>query len=106
MKFFGFEIGHNTTRMDDTRIKAVLEIPLPTNISEMRHFLGVAGFFVRFANHFSVLRAPLDETLKDAFNWKDNDMVQSIRPAFEDFKRALADSCKLFRPNFNCPFLV
>jgi len=87
VKFFGFEIGHNTTRMDDTRIKAVMDIPLPTNISEMRHFLGVAGFFARFADHFSVNRAPLDETLKESFNWKDEEKVQSLTPAFEKSKR-------------------
>jgi hypothetical protein len=106
VKFFGFEIGHNTTCMDQSRIQTVLDIPLPTNVSEMRHFLGVAGFFVRFANHFSVLRAPLDDTLKESFNWKEESAVQALRPAFEDFKRALGDSCKLFRPDFRCPFLV
>ena len=106
VKFFGFEIGHNFTRMDDSRIKSVLEIPLPTNVSEMRHFLGVSGFFVRFADHFSVLRAPLDDTLKESFDWKCVEKRENLRESFETFKKALADSCKLFRPNFTNPFLV
>ena len=106
VKFFGFELGHNFTRMDDSRIKSVLEIPLPTTVSEMRHFLGVSGFFVRFANQFSVLRAPLDNTLKDSYDWKSTEESEKLRESFETFKKAMADSCKLFRPNFNNPFLV
>ena len=106
VKFFGFEIGHHTTKMDVGRIKALLDIPYPSNISEMRHFLGVATFFSRFVNHFSVLRAPLDETLRDSFNWKDLQVVQQLKPAFEEFRTAIAETCELFRPDFNCPFLV
>ena len=106
VKFFGYEIGHGYTKMDESRISSVLEIPMPSNITEMRHFLGVSGFFSKFVDHFGVLRAPLDDTLKDSFNWKDESMIADVQPYFETFKRALADSCKLFKPDFNCPFLV
>ena len=106
VKFFGYEIGHNYTRMDEARIKSILDIPMPTSLNSMRSFLGTSGFFMRYTPDFSRLRAPLDETIKGTFDWNDTEAIKALVPAFEAFKQAMAAACSLFRPDFKLPFLV
>jgi hypothetical protein len=72
----------------------------------MRHFLGCSGFFARFTDHFSVMRAPLDDSLKTSFDWQSEEQKSALKASFNRFKQAVADSCKLFKPDFKQPFLV
>ena len=45
--------------MDPEKVKAVLEWPRPTNVIEIRSFLGLAGYYQKFVEGFSCLAAPL-----------------------------------------------
>ena len=45
--------------MDTEKVKAVLEWPRPTNVMEIRSFLGLAGYYRRFVEGFSKIAVPL-----------------------------------------------
>jgi hypothetical protein len=102
----GYEIGDGYTKMDLERIRSLLEIPMPTNISAMRHFLGSAVFFTKYVNDFARLRAPLDRAISNDFDWSSSEAIDELRPAFEDFKQACGHCCSLFKPNWKLPMLV
>ena len=105
-KFFGYEIGHGTTRMDTDRIQTILDIPFPSNRTQMRSFLGSALFFHPYVDHFNVLAAPLHDMTKNSFDWDDPDLRALYRPSFERLKQACAHCVQLFAPDYSLPWLI
>lgn len=45
--------------VDSRKVNAVKEWPIPTNISELRSFLGLANYYRKFVSHFSTIASSL-----------------------------------------------
>ena len=43
--FLGMIVGHDGIKMDQTKVKAILDWPEPKNIKGVRSFLGLANFY-------------------------------------------------------------
>ena len=87
--FLGVVVENNTLRMDDKKIAAIKAWPRPTNVKEMRGFLGLAGYYRRFIDRFSARTVPLTELTKTTqpFRW-----TAAAQTAFEDVKRAMTEA--------------
>ena len=68
--------------------EAIQRWPTPSNIADVRKFLGLASYYRRYIKNFSHIAAPLHAlTEKGAlFNWDD-----SCEAAFSDLKRKLVN---------------
>ena len=58
--------------MDPKKIKVILEWPRPTIVTEVKSFLGLAGYYMRFVKDFSKIAAPLSRLTQKKnvkFNW-------------------------------------
>jgi hypothetical protein len=57
--------------VDPSKVEAVLNWERPRNVSEVRSFLGLAGYYRRFILGFSELALPLTRLARKgaAFNW-------------------------------------
>uniref|UniRef100_A0AAV2L2F4 Gypsy retrotransposon integrase-like protein 1 n=1 Tax=Knipowitschia caucasica TaxID=637954 RepID=A0AAV2L2F4_KNICA len=68
------------------KVRAVHDAPTPTNIKELRAFLGLVNYYGRFLPQQSTVLAPLYKLLKDQTKWRWSKVEQS---AFDKCKEML-----------------
>ena len=71
--FLGHMVSKDGIQVDLEKIEAVADWPRPTKVTEIRSFLGLAGYYRRFVKDFSKIAAPLTRlTQKNVkFIWTD-----------------------------------
>ena len=78
-------LGHRVTEEgllpDPSLLAAIRDIPPPKTATEVRSFLGLAGYYRRYVKGFAAIAAPLHAlTRKDAlFHWSE-DCQAAVRP--------------------------
>jgi hypothetical protein len=89
--------------VDPSKVKEVLEWKPPTSVSEVRSFLGLAGYYRRFIPNFSKVAKPITELLKKRNKYIWNDACDE---AFKVLKKLLTTSPVLTQPDITKPFDV
>ena len=59
MAFLGHVVSKEGIRIDPAKIEAVRGWMRPTSPTEIRNFVGLAGYYRRFVQSFSTIAAPL-----------------------------------------------
>jgi hypothetical protein len=74
VKFLGHVISQGGVAVDQSKVEAIQNWTRPKNVSEVRSFLGLAGYYRRFIMNFSQLALPLTRlTGKDIpFEWNED----------------------------------
>ena len=65
LKFFGVEISNEGISPDKKKIKAIKHVLPPSNISELRNFIGLCTYVLRFIENYSEKTAVLNEFLRN-----------------------------------------
>ena len=100
--FLGFVVSSKGVHVDESKINAIKTWPQPTNLQQVRSFLGLAGFYRRFVKDFSTIASPLHAlSQKCAFVWR-----PSQDTAFNELKNLLTHAPVLALPNFDKPFEI
>ena len=73
MAFLGHVISVEGVSMDPQKIEAVVNWKPLKNVSEVRSFLGLAGYYRKFVEGFSKIAAPLTKLTRKyvKYNWVD-----------------------------------
>ncbi|GAU51141.1 hypothetical protein TSUD_240800 [Trifolium subterraneum] len=71
VKFLGYVISQGGVSIDPSKVEAVLNWERPRTVSEIRSFLGLAGYYRRFILGFSEIALPLTRLTRKgaAFVW-------------------------------------
>ncbi|XP_036329901.1 uncharacterized protein K02A2.6-like [Rhagoletis pomonella] len=71
LKFLGHYIDAEGIRPGDSKLKAIEDYPTPTNITELKRFLGMVNYLGKFIPFLSDLSQPLNELLRGniAYQW-------------------------------------
>src|SRR6267378_592555 len=68
--YLGHIIDGTTTRMQEEKLKAILEWPTPTDTKNIEEFRGLAGYYRQYINGFSDKMEPLNEKIRTrTFTW-------------------------------------
>nr|GFC72413.1 putative reverse transcriptase domain-containing protein [Tanacetum cinerariifolium] len=69
--FLGHIVSAERITMDPTKVEAITKWPRPTSVTEVRSFLGLAGYYHRFIEGFSRLALPLTKLMRkgEKFVW-------------------------------------
>ncbi|KAL5570741.1 hypothetical protein UlMin_020338 [Ulmus minor] len=103
LQFLGHVISKEGITVDPVKIEAVSKWSAPTSVTEIRSFLGLAGYYRRFVEGFSSLVAPLTAlTKKDKkFEWTDK-----CERSFQELKQRLTSAPILVLPSEDEEFAV
>ncbi|KAK5775591.1 hypothetical protein PVK06_043497 [Gossypium arboreum] len=63
VSFLGHVVSASGIRVDPSKISAILNWKPPRNITEVRSFLGLAGYYRRFVKGFSMIATPMTKLL-------------------------------------------
>ena len=101
--FLGFVVSSKGVHVDESKINAIKTWPQPTNLQQVRSFLGLAGFYRRFVKDFSTIASPLHALSKKnaPFVWGTSQDI-----AFNELKNLLTHAPVLALPNFDKPFEI
>ncbi|GBL64615.1 Retrovirus-related Pol polyprotein from transposon 297, partial [Araneus ventricosus] len=64
VQYLGHIVGHGKRSPAELKVKAIQNFPIPTTKTEIRAFLGLAGYYRQYIPMFSVITAPLTDLLK------------------------------------------
>ena len=103
--YLGHCISQQGVSPDPTKLTAVAKISLPSNIKEVRTFLGLTGYYRRFIPNYATVAQPLTKlTSKEYCNnfvWTDE-----CTAAFDKLKQLLCSAPILCYPDFDREFIL
>ncbi|GFW28028.1 retrovirus-related Pol polyprotein from transposon 297 [Trichonephila clavipes] len=106
VKFLGHIVGQGFRTPSEIKVQAVLEFLTPRTKTQIRAFLGIAGYYQKYINLFSVIAAPLTDALKGRAKKGEIKWTTEYENAFRELKGKLIDKPVLYAPNFEREFIV
>ena len=95
VSFLGHIVSAEGIRVDPAKIEVVVNWKQPRSVTEVRSFLGLAGYYRRFVKGFSIIASPLNQLLRKGvkFEWTDK-----CQDSFEQLKEMLVEAPVLTQP--------
>ncbi|XP_073030785.1 uncharacterized protein [Primulina eburnea] len=103
VSFLGHVISRTGVSVDPRKVEAITEWPRPKNATDIRSFLGLAGYYRKFVEGFSSIAVPLTKlTQKNSkFTWSED-----CEKSFQTLKEKLASTPVLILPAENKDFTI
>ncbi len=103
VEFLGHLVDGNGIQMMRDKLEAIAGWPPPGNITQLRQFLGLTGYYRRFIRGYADIASNLTCLLRldSRYLWQDPQ-----REAFANLKQAVLEEAILKQPDFSKPFIL
>ena len=103
VSFLGHIVSAEGIRVDPVKIEAIVNWKPPRNVTKVRSFLGLAGYYRRFIQGFSVIASSLTRLLQKGVKFEWDDKCQS---SFQRLKEILVEAPVLIQPTSGREYTV
>lgn len=107
--FLGYIVTEEGIKPNLKKIEAIEKYPEPSNLKELRGFLGLMGYYRRFVKDFAKIAKPLTKLLRGDGNPQSKKKIQlnaNEKECFNQMKKILTSSDTLIYPDFSKPLLL
>ena len=102
VEYLGHIIGNGEVRMDERKVAAVREWPVPETLRQLQRFLGFCNYYRRFIEGFSKIAKPLHHlTGKVTWTWEAEQQA-----AFDKLKEMICTEPVLTVADYSKPFRI
>jgi hypothetical protein len=103
LRYLGYVVNRQGLNVDPAKVSAVVDMPQPKGVRDVRRLIGMMSWYRRFVPNFSTMVAPLTNLTKKKtrFTW-----TPECEGAFSEVKNALVNAPILSCPNFSYPFTL
>jgi hypothetical protein len=103
LNYLGHVVTGEGVKPDPNKVRAIKEFPVPKNVTDVKSFLGLAGYYRKFIPQFSKITKPLNDLLKKdkAWIWGENQI-----DSFHKLQTILTQEPVLQYPDFTKPFVL
>lgn len=103
LKFLGYVIDEGGLHVDPEKVSAILNLPVPRNVKEVRRILGMTSWYRRFIPNYATVVSPINNLLRKntKFQWD-----ESCAIAFDKLKGHLVSAPIMNCPDFDRPFCI
>jgi len=98
VEFLGVVIRLEGIKMEEGKVKGVLEWPTPKGVKDVQKFLGLANYYCRFIEGFALIARPLHDMVKKDKKWE---WMEKQERAFEELKRRFTEKPVLAAPDLD-----
>lgn len=64
LNYLGHVVSSEGVKLNPQRVKAIKDFPIPKSTTDVKSFLGLAGYYSKFIPQFSKIAKPLNDLLK------------------------------------------
>ena len=87
VEYLGHKLDRSGIRPLDDKVRAILSTPAPSNVAELKSFLGLVTYYSRFIPQRAMMLAPLYDLLRKEAEWT---WGRAEEDSFQECKRKLA----------------
>ncbi|GBM62395.1 Transposon Ty3-G Gag-Pol polyprotein, partial [Araneus ventricosus] len=91
VKYLGHLVGQGLRQPAELKVQSIKYFPTSTTKTQVRAFLGLAGYYRRYIPEFSVITAPLTDLLKGKIRKSTVDWNETCQKAFDELKDKLKE---------------
>ncbi|XP_045778211.1 uncharacterized protein K02A2.6-like [Maniola jurtina] len=101
--YLGYKIDKFGLHTDDKKIEAIVAAPPPTNVTQLRSFMGLVNFYSKFCSNMSDILKPMYNLLKKNVKWN---WDKKCTNAFHKIKKVLSSSPVLAHYDASLPLIL
>lgn len=112
VEFLGYIVSAEGIKADSKKVEAINKMEPPTNVRELKRFLGMTSYYRKFIQDYAKVANPLTNLTRGKYaRIKASqstkvliELDEEALQAFKNLKTILSSSEVLAFPNFNIPF--
>jgi hypothetical protein len=103
VRYLGHVVSKDGVATDPLKIESVSKWPTPTNVAEVRSFLGTVGYYRQYIEGFATIGKPLTQLTHKGVQFEWNDLTNQ---AFVELRQKLIEAPILGYPNPKLQYIL